>query len=63
MECTICGREWPEGSEQAICVELFGECIVCRFAIGKRYREGSKAGTDADLEKITDEWGKRKGNK
>lgn len=32
--CPKCEREWPHTpySEQAACIELYGECIVCKNA-------------------------------
>lgn len=49
--CPVCSRTWPHPSEQGRCVELFGECIVCRFipaGVGINSR-GSGAGTPEDL--------------
>lgn len=49
--CPVCGRTWPHPSEQGRCVELFGECVVCRFVpvgVGPNIR-GSGAGTPEDL--------------
>jgi len=30
VSCEKCGSDWPYASEQAVCIEKFGECIVCR---------------------------------
>jgi hypothetical protein len=30
--CPACDRRWGIDSEQAACVRLYGECIVCRAA-------------------------------
>lgn len=30
MKCPKCNTLWAYGSEQACCVELFGECMTCR---------------------------------
>lgn len=30
MKCPSCKREWEDGCEQAICVEMFGTCLYCR---------------------------------
>ena len=48
-ECPVCGRVWPHPSEQGRCVELFGECVVCRFVPAGQppNKYGSGAGTDA----------------
>jgi hypothetical protein len=29
MECKNCGRTWDEDSEQAACIRVYGQCIVC----------------------------------
>jgi hypothetical protein len=29
MVCEKCGREWQEFSEQAACIRVYGQCIVC----------------------------------
>lgn len=30
LSCPSCVRSWPNDSEQAACIRLFSECIVCR---------------------------------
>ena len=49
--CPVCGRTWPHPSEQGRCVELFGECIVCRFVpLGTAPNWlGSGSGTDEEF--------------
>lgn len=48
--CRHCGREWELNCEQHACIELFDECIPCRFTPAGK---GSRAGTQADLDLIT----------
>lgn len=31
MKCPKCDREWDKETEQAICIDVFGTCIVCRY--------------------------------
>jgi hypothetical protein len=31
MKCPTCNREWDENTEQAVCISMFGSCIVCRY--------------------------------
>lgn len=49
--CPVCGRTWPHPSEQGRCVELFGECIVCRFVPPGKAPNwlGSGSGTDEEF--------------
>jgi hypothetical protein len=47
--CHCCSNYFEPDSEQAICVELFGECIFCRFSPNSK---GSKSGTQAELSEI-----------
>lgn len=47
--CPCCRHAFQPDSEQAICVELFGECIFCRFSPNSK---GSKSGTQAELSEI-----------
>ena len=30
LSCPTCNRVWQHDSEQAACIRLFSECIVCR---------------------------------
>lgn len=46
VKCPCCYREWPDGCEQAICIDLHNECIVCRFADSNR-------GTSEELAEIS----------
>lgn len=48
-KCPCCGNLFEPDSEQAICVESFGECIFCRFSPNSK---GSKSGTQAELSEI-----------
>jgi len=32
--CPKCTRSWPVPCEQTCCIDLYGECMVCRFGIG-----------------------------
>jgi hypothetical protein len=47
--CPCCRNHFEQDSEQAICVESFGECIFCRFSPNSK---GSKSGTQAELSEI-----------
>ena len=47
--CPCCRNAFEPYSEQAICVESFGECIFCRFSPNSK---GSKSGTQAELSEI-----------
>lgn len=47
--CPCCRNHFEQDSEQAICVESFGECIFCRFSPNSR---GSKSGTQKELSEI-----------
>ena len=49
IKCPCCCNVLTPDSEQAICVELFGECIFCRFSPNSK---GSKSGTQAELAHI-----------
>jgi hypothetical protein len=53
MICLKCNRQWDSPSEQAVSIDLFGECIVCRKdemtkeefdLIGSRAKAGTLAG-------------------
>ena len=48
-KCPCCGNSFEIDSDQAICVESFGECIFCRFSPNSK---GSKSGTQAELSEI-----------
>lgn len=48
-KCPCCDNLFEPDSEQAICVESFGECIFCRFSPNSK---GSKSGTQAELSEI-----------
>ena len=47
--CPCCGNYFAPDSDQAICVESFGECIFCRFSPNSK---GSKSGTQSELSEI-----------
>lgn len=47
--CPCCRNAFDPDSDQAICVESFGECIFCRFSPNSK---GSKSGTQAELSEI-----------
>lgn len=49
IKCPCCGNSFESDSEQAICVESFGECIFCRFSPNSK---GSKSGTQTELSEI-----------
>lgn len=49
LQCPCCGLPWEVFSEQAACIALFGECIVCRFSPSGK---GSRAGNTDELERI-----------
>ena len=58
IECQKCNRHWHQSSEQAVCVDWHGECVVCRFTpIGK----GTNEGTKAELDEIAKESINRQG--
>jgi len=48
-KCQCCGNSFEIDSDQAICVESFGECIFCRFSPNSK---GSKSGTQEELSEI-----------
>ena len=54
LKCPKCKREWAPETEQAISVELYSECMVCRF-IPKSPTTREK-GTAAELEEILTIW-------
>ena len=42
IKCPTCLRRWPVDCEQAICVEMYGECVVCKFTPqGKGLNDGT----------------------
>ena len=45
-KCPCCGLQWEENCEQHACIELFGECIICRFMPDSK---GSKSGSQEDI--------------
>lgn len=47
--CPCCRNHFDPDSDQAICVESFGECIFCRFSPNSK---GSKSGTQSELSEI-----------
>lgn len=49
IKCPCCVNSFETDSEQAICVESFGECIFCRFSPNSK---GSTSGTQAELSEI-----------
>lgn len=49
LVCPACGTKWEHDSEQAICIEKHGECVVCRFSPSGK---GSRSGTMKDLDNI-----------
>ncbi len=49
IKCPCCCHYFEQDTEQAICVEVFGECIFCRFSPNSK---GSKSGTQAELSEI-----------
>jgi hypothetical protein len=48
--CPCCGSEWETDCEQHVCIQLFGECIACRFLPAGK---GSRSGSLADMDRIT----------
>lgn len=53
VKCPQCEREWTADSEQAISVELFGNCITCRFV------ENEHPANQDELAQVTREFQKR----
>lgn len=53
--CPKCARTWEDlACQQALSIELFGECIVCRFVpIGTINKYGSASGTEEELERLS----------
>ena len=55
-KCPKCQREWKGQApcDQTVCIEMFGECIPCRFlpTTHPNNTRGSGSGTDADLKAI-----------
>jgi hypothetical protein len=47
--CPSCGLQWEATCEQHVSIQLFGECIVCRFLPAGK---GSRSGTLADMDRI-----------
>ena len=50
LDCPTCGRAWQHDTEQAACIRLFSECIVCRVG-----REKIGEIDTLDIEKIQTE--------
>jgi hypothetical protein len=48
-QCPCCGLLWERKSEQHASIELFGECICCRFMPDGK---GTRSGTQDDLDRI-----------
>ena len=52
--CPKCARTWEGPCEQSVCIDLFGECIPCRFLpIGDKNKYGSGNGTEEELNIVT----------
>lgn len=47
VSCPKCGRSWTPPCEQTSCLELFGECIPCRFTNGG-------IGTESDFNSVVE---------
>ncbi len=48
--CPKCKRAWDEFCQQVDCIDLYGECITCRFATAKGGNlHGSGKGTAEEL--------------
>ena len=47
--CPCCGLKWDDDTEQAACIELYCECIACRFSPSGK---GSRSGSMEDLDCI-----------
>ena len=52
IECPKCFRCWPVDCEQAISVEMYGECVVCKFT---PQGKGSNDGTPEQLHEVRHE--------
>lgn len=49
INCPECDREWPKSSEQGVSINLYDECVVCKFTpLGK----GSNNGTNEEFEAV-----------
>jgi len=48
-QCPCCGLQWDKNTEQHACIELFGECIPCRFVPNSK---GTRSGSNADIDAI-----------
>lgn len=57
VRCPKCDRQWNGASEQAVSVDLHGECVVCKFT---PQGKGSNNGTKEELRLIADESVKRR---
>lgn len=54
-ECPRCKRKWIVPCEQSKCIELYKECMCCRFIPhGKINLLGSASGTEDELKAITE---------
>ena len=53
VECRVCEHIWEKDSEQAISVEMFNECVCCRFVKGDGI--GSNSGTSEELGRVSTE--------
>lgn len=51
VKCPCCERLWPEGCEQAISIDLFNECVVCKFTPSGK---GSNDGTQEELDIVSE---------
>jgi len=56
LSCPVCFRDWPEDCEQAISIEMYGECCVCKFT---PRGEGINNGTTEQLHSISEEQRRR----
>lgn len=57
-QCPCCRMQWDEKTEQHASIELFGECIVCRFMPDGK---GTGSGSQADIDAIQARWRKMLG--
>lgn len=49
IKCPCCERQYAKLTEQHACIDLFGECIPCRFVPGTK---GSGSGIPMDISQI-----------
>jgi len=61
VKCPVCSLEWDDPNcEQAICIELYDECIPCRFS--PSHPHGSNTDDQEGMDAIMKVWRERNHN-